>query len=172
MLQIDENIGGRQDQKNNGLRTKTLAVGLLMMAGCFVVGYFGATTTTTTTAHTRNVSSPNGKSSQKQFIRKILFKSVSTILRSINSCIFFFSNTTCHSLAPAKSMVWSPIYNSIRTALSSLLQTIHRTRHMSSHTLSMEVLGNAFIRMDLLLPEVHGLHRWEVRVWLQEFLSF
>ena len=66
MLQIDENIGGRQDRKNNGLRTKTLAVGLLMMAGCFVVGYFGATTTTTTTAHTRNVSSPNGNFSTQK----------------------------------------------------------------------------------------------------------
>ena len=55
MLQVDENIGGRQDQKNNSLRTKTLAVGLLMVVGCFVVGYFSATTTTaaTTTAHTR-----------------------------------------------------------------------------------------------------------------------
>ena len=66
MLQIDENIGGRQDRKNNGLRTKTLAVGLLMMAGCFVVGYFGATTTTTTTAHPRGVSSPNGNFSTQK----------------------------------------------------------------------------------------------------------
>ena len=65
MLEVDENIGGRQDQKNNGLRTKTLAVGLLMVVGCFVVGYFSATTTTTatTTAHTR-VSSANGNSFQ------------------------------------------------------------------------------------------------------------
>ena len=46
MLQVDENIGGRQDQKNNGL-TKTLAVGLLMVVGCFVVGYFSAGTTAT-----------------------------------------------------------------------------------------------------------------------------
>jgi len=53
MLQVDENIGGRQDQKNNGLRTKTLIVGLLMVVGCFAVGYFNATTTTTTTATTR-----------------------------------------------------------------------------------------------------------------------
>ena len=55
MLQVDANIGGRNDQKNNGRRTKTLAVGLLMDVGCFVVGYFSATTTTTatTTAHTR-----------------------------------------------------------------------------------------------------------------------
>ena len=59
MLQVDENIGGRQDQKNNGLQTKTLAVGLLMVLGCFAVGYFSATTTTAT-AHTRGVSSPNG----------------------------------------------------------------------------------------------------------------
>ena len=63
MLHVDENIGDRHDQKNNGLRTKTMAVGLLMMVGCFVVGYFSATTTNnnTTTAHTR-VSSPNGNS--------------------------------------------------------------------------------------------------------------
>ena len=47
MLQVDENIGGRQDQKNNGLRTKMLAVGLLMVVGCFVVGYFSAGTTAT-----------------------------------------------------------------------------------------------------------------------------
>ena len=64
MLQVDENIGGRQDQKNNGLQTKTLAVGLLMVLGCFAVGYYSATTTTTatTTAHTRGVLSPNGNS--------------------------------------------------------------------------------------------------------------
>ena len=63
MLQVDENIGGRQDQKNNDRRTKTLAVGLLMVVGCFVVGYFSAgTTATTATAHTRGVSSPNGNS--------------------------------------------------------------------------------------------------------------
>ena len=49
MLQVDENIGGRQDQKNNGLQTKTLAVGLLMVVGCFVVGFFNPTTTATTT---------------------------------------------------------------------------------------------------------------------------
>ena len=49
MLQVDENIGGRQDQKSYGLRTKTLAVGLLMVLGCFAVGYFSATTTTTAT---------------------------------------------------------------------------------------------------------------------------
>ena len=60
MLQVDENIGGRQDQKNNGLQTKTLAVGLLMVVGCFVVGYFSAGTTAT--AHTRGVLSPNGNS--------------------------------------------------------------------------------------------------------------
>ena len=67
MLQVDENIGGRQDlkKKNNGLRTKTVAVGLLMVVGCIVVGYLSATTTTTnntTTAHTRGVSSSNGNS--------------------------------------------------------------------------------------------------------------
>ena len=62
MLQVDANIGGRQDQKkNNGLRTKTLAVELLMVVGCFVLGYFSATTTTTT-AHTRGMSSSNGNS--------------------------------------------------------------------------------------------------------------
>ena len=44
MLQVDENIGGRQDQKNNRLRTKTLIVGLLMVVGCFAVGYFSAGT--------------------------------------------------------------------------------------------------------------------------------
>ena len=53
MLQVDENIGGRQDQKSYGLRTKTLAVGLLMVLGCFAVGYFSATTTTIATATTR-----------------------------------------------------------------------------------------------------------------------
>ena len=61
MLQVDENIGGRQDQKNHSLRTKMLAGGLLMVVGCFAVGYFSATTTTTaitTTANTR-VSPPN-----------------------------------------------------------------------------------------------------------------
>ena len=54
MLQVDENIGGRQDQKNNSLRTKTLAVGLLM-GSCFAAGYFSTTTTiaATTTATTR-----------------------------------------------------------------------------------------------------------------------
>ena len=46
MLQVDENIGGRQDQKNNRLRTKTLIVGLLMVVGCFAVGYFSAGTST------------------------------------------------------------------------------------------------------------------------------
>ena len=64
MLQVDENIGGRQDQKYNGLRTKMSAVGLLMMVGCFVVGYFSAATTTnnnTATAQTL-VSAPNGNS--------------------------------------------------------------------------------------------------------------
>ena len=67
MLQVDENIGGRQDQKSNGLRTKTLAVGLLMVLGCFAVGYFSATTTTTattTTAHTRvDMSTPSADAS-------------------------------------------------------------------------------------------------------------
>ena len=62
MLQVDENIGGRQDQKSNGLRTKTLAVGLLMVLGCFAVGYFSATTTTTTTTAHPRVSLPNGNS--------------------------------------------------------------------------------------------------------------
>jgi len=60
MLQVDENIGGRQDQKNQNLPTKMLAVGLLMLVGvgCFVVGFFSVTTTNTAnTAHTR-VSSP------------------------------------------------------------------------------------------------------------------
>ena len=53
MLQVDENIGGRQDQKNQNLRTKMLAVGLMMVLGCFAaMGYFSATTTT----------SPNGNS--------------------------------------------------------------------------------------------------------------
>ena len=61
MLQVDENIGGRQDQKNNRLQTKTLAVGLLMLVGCFVVGYFSAGTTAT--AQTR-VPSSNGNSFQ------------------------------------------------------------------------------------------------------------
>ena len=60
MPQVDENIDGRQDQKNNGLRTKTWAVGLLMVVGCFAVGVFRATTTTM--AQTRGVSSPNGNS--------------------------------------------------------------------------------------------------------------
>ena len=94
MLQVDENIGGRQDQKNNGLRTKTLAVGLLMMVGCFIVGFFSATTTTTTTtAHTR-VSSPNGNSCQiyKQIPSQTSFQfnSVPTISLSINSCLSYF----------------------------------------------------------------------------------
>ena len=94
MLQVDENIGGRQDQKNNRLQTKTLAVGLLMLVGCFVVGYFSAGTTATATnaAHTR-VSSPNGNSFQMyQWINRILFNSLPTISRSLNSCIFFFKH--------------------------------------------------------------------------------
>ena len=76
MLQVDANIGGRQDQKkNNGLRTMTLAVGLWMMVGCLVVGYYFSattTTTTTTTAHTRDVLSPNGKYLQTKSFRNIL----------------------------------------------------------------------------------------------------
>ena len=55
MLQVDENIGGRQDQKNNSLRTKTLAVGLLMVS-CFAAGYFSTTTTTAATTATTRVS--------------------------------------------------------------------------------------------------------------------
>ena len=91
MLQVDANIGGRQDQKNNSLRIKTLAVGLLMVVGCFAVGYFSAGTTT---AHTR-VSTPNGNSFQKQFIhKKIRFNSLPTISLSLNTCGSFFSNTT------------------------------------------------------------------------------
>ena len=102
MLQVDENIGGRQDQKYNGLRTKTLAVGLLMMVGCFVVGYFSATTTTTT-AHTRGVSSPNGNSFHiykpipSQEFYSIHYPAIS---RSLNSCIFFF---TKHNLTLTRS---------------------------------------------------------------------
>ena len=80
MLQVDENIGGRQNQKNNSMRTKTLIFGLLMVVGCFAVGYFSATATAT--AHTR-VSSPNGNS----FIRKILFNSLPTISLVLNSCL-------------------------------------------------------------------------------------
>ena len=102
MLQVDENIGGRQDQKYNGLRTKTLAVGLLMMVGCFVVGYFSATTTTTT-AHTRGVSSPNGNSFHiYKPIPSEEFYSIHypAISRSLNSCIFFF---TKHNLTLIRS---------------------------------------------------------------------
>ena len=40
----------------------TLAVGLLMVVGCFAVGYFSATTTTTTTTAHPRVSLPNGNS--------------------------------------------------------------------------------------------------------------
>ena len=76
MLQVDENIGGRQDQKNQNQRTKTLAVGLMMVLGCFAVGYFSATApNATTTAHTRGVMSQNGNSFQQQFIHNILFNS-------------------------------------------------------------------------------------------------
>ena len=74
MLQVDENIGGRQDQKNQNLRTKMLAVGLMMVLGCFAaMGYFSATTTTTAT-DTR-VSSPKGNSFQykKNVIHKISY---------------------------------------------------------------------------------------------------
>ena len=63
MLQVDENIGGRQYQKYNGLRTKTLAVGLLMMVGCFVVGYLGATTTRASQELTTN-NIPNDAAQQ------------------------------------------------------------------------------------------------------------
>jgi len=66
MLQVDENIGGRQDQKNNRLQTKTLAVGLLMLVGCFAVGYFNAGTTTT--ANTRGVASPNVAGLEREII--------------------------------------------------------------------------------------------------------
>ena len=59
MLQVDENIGGRQDQKNHSLRTKTLAVGLLMMLGCFAVGYFNATTTSATTRASQELTTNN-----------------------------------------------------------------------------------------------------------------
>ena len=73
MLHVDDNIGGRQDQKNNSLQTKTLIFGLLMVVGCFAAGYFSAGTTTAT-AHTR-VSSPNGNSCQiyKQMHSQIFF---------------------------------------------------------------------------------------------------
>ena len=124
MLQVDENIGGRQDQKNNGL-TKTLAVGLLMVVGCFAVGFFSATvptattaTTATTTAHT-----PNGNYLQTNSFAKVLFQSLPTFSPSmLNSCIFFFTKHN-PALNPAKSLAWSPIY-SIQTLL---LQTRHRT---------------------------------------------
>ena len=169
MLQVDANIGGRQDQKNNGLRTKTWAVGLLIVLGCFVVGYFGATTTTTT-AYTR-MSSPNGNSChiyKKQIIcRKILFNSVPTTSLSTNSCIFFsFKHNV--SLAPVKSMTWSPIYNVIRT---SLLQTKHRTRPLSSTW----VMGNMpiFFVMTvqtMLIPDRHGRHRRELLVLCPEWM--
>ena len=59
MPQVEENIGGRHDQKKNQSRTtKTwAAVGLLMMVGCFAVGYFRATTTTTATTTVAILSS-------------------------------------------------------------------------------------------------------------------
>ena len=63
MLQVDENIGGRQDQKNHSLRTKTLAVGLLMVVGCFAVGYFNATTTRASQELTTN-NIPNANAPQ------------------------------------------------------------------------------------------------------------
>ena len=63
MLQVDENIGGRQDQKNHSLRTKTLAVGLLMVVGCFAVGYFNATTTRASQELTTN-NIPNADAPQ------------------------------------------------------------------------------------------------------------
>ena len=58
-------------------------VGLLMMVGCFVVGFFRATTATIMTTHTRGVSSPNDYSVsylQNNKIRRaiILFHSVPT----------------------------------------------------------------------------------------------
>ena len=70
MLQVDENIGGRQDQKNQNQRTKMLAVGLMMVLGCFAVGYFSATAPNATTT-----ASQNGNSFQQQFIHNILFNS-------------------------------------------------------------------------------------------------
>ena len=91
MLQVDENIGGRQDQKSYGLRTKTLAVGLLMVLGCFAVGYFSVTTTTiATTAHTR-VSSPNGNSFPIYNNKKYSQNSFQFFITHILTCVFFFS---------------------------------------------------------------------------------
>ena len=129
MLQVDENIGGRQDQKNNGLRTKMLAVGLLMVVGCFVVGLFSATAGSTT-AHTRGVSSPTGNSYHIHKINSFAkvdasFNSISTISLSTKFLpLLFFKHNL--SLAPAKSMAWSPI----QCILTSLLQTRHRTTHI------------------------------------------
>ena len=104
MLQVDENIGGRQDQKNNGLRTKMLAVGLLMVVGCFVVGLFSATAGSTT-AHTRGVSSPTGNSChiyKTNSFAKVYSIQYPQSHSPQNSCIFFFSNTTCHSLRQSR----------------------------------------------------------------------
>ena len=106
MPQVEENIGGRQDQKNNSLRTKTLAVGLLVVVGCFVVGVFRATTTTTTTAQARDVSSsPNGNSChiyKKQIIRrKILFQFSPHNLTLHQFLHPFFFQTQPVTLAPA-----------------------------------------------------------------------
>ena len=178
MLQVDENIGGRQDQKNQNLRTKMLAVGLMMVLGCFAaMGYFSATTTTTAT-DTR-VSSPKGNSFQ---YKKNVFTKFYSIHypqpHSPQIPASFFSKHNL-SLVPAKSMAWSPIYKSIRT---SLLQTRHRKTHFqitstTTYTvsaISLTTLYMLFITPDcvrpiilmmVLLPEVHGLHRREVRVW-------
>ena len=92
MLQVDENIGGRQDKKNNNSRqTKTLAGGLLLVLGCFAVGYFSVTTTTiATTAHTR-VSSPNGNSFPIYNNKKYSQNSFQFFITHILTCVFFFS---------------------------------------------------------------------------------
>ena len=173
MLQVDENIGGRQDQKNQNLPTKMLAVGLLMLVGvgCFVVGFFSVTTTNTAnTAHTR-VSSPKGNFLSyipTNSIANILFHAFPAISRSINSCIFVFYKTqpVTHSLAPAKSMAWSRIYKIIRT---SILQTRHRTIPPVSLFGLMVHLVTPILLL-VLTTEIHGLQTNVRVVWWGKFL--